>query len=189
MSVAHILQRVHNEIIDATKGSQRPVVQGPDSSLMLRLDDPAVTAGTPLGRDIISHEQLFRQSKDTYDEIIDGLEQHPATIPSPTGAGQDGESLASSRVAESQAHKAYKEIQDFHINGFQLKKEGADSDLLPPPPPPAPEEMVRLAKENIYYNNKKISAEKARELIKKKDQYDILLNSSKGSYVLIIKDK
>ena len=39
-------------------------------------------------------------------------------------------------VAESQAHKAYKEIQDFHINGFQLKKEGADSDLLPPPPPP-----------------------------------------------------
>ena len=92
-------------------------------------------------------------------------------------------------VAESQAHKAYKEIQDFHINGFQLKKEGADSDLLPPPPPPAPEEMVRLAKENIYYNNKKISAEKARELIKKKDQYDILLNSSKGSYVLIIKDK
>ena len=102
--MAHILQRVHNEIIDATKGSQRPVVQGPDSSLMLRLDDPAVTAGTPLGRDIISHEQLFRQSKDTYDEIIDGLEQHPATIPSPTGAGQDGESLASSRVAESQAH-------------------------------------------------------------------------------------
>lgn len=95
-------------------------------------------------------------------------------------------------VAESQAHKAYKEIQDFHINGFQLKKEGADSDLLPPPPPPAPpapEEMVRLAKDNIYYNNKKISAEKARELMKKKEQYDILLNSSKGSYVLIIKDK
>jgi len=92
-------------------------------------------------------------------------------------------------VAESQAHKAYKEIQDFHINGFQLKKEGADSELLPPPPPPAPEEMVRLAKDNIYYNNKKISAEKARELMKKKEQYDILLNSSKGSYVLIIKDK
>ena len=92
-------------------------------------------------------------------------------------------------VAESQAHKAYKEIQDFQINGFQLKKEGADSELLPPPPPPAPEEMVRLAKDNIYYNNKKISAEKARELMKKKEQYDILLNSSKGSYVLIIKDK
>ena len=58
-----------------------------------------------------------------------------------------------------------------------------------PPAPPAPEEMVRLAKDNIYYNNKKISAEKARELMKKKEQYDILLNSSKGSYVLIIKDK
>ena len=59
----------------------------------------------------------------------------------------------------------------------------------PPPPPPAPEEMIRLAKDNIYYNNKKISAEKARELMKKREQYDILLNSREGSYVLIIKNK
>ena len=59
----------------------------------------------------------------------------------------------------------------------------------PPPPPPAPEEMVRLAKENIYYNNKKISANKAKTLMKENDKYDMLLNSNNGSYVLIIKDK
>ncbi|MEH6656980.1 M56 family metallopeptidase [Leeuwenhoekiella marinoflava] len=59
----------------------------------------------------------------------------------------------------------------------------------PPAPPASPEEMVRLAKENIYYNNKKISANKAKALMKENDKYDMLLNSNNGSYVLIIKDK
>lgn len=59
----------------------------------------------------------------------------------------------------------------------------------PPPPPPAPEEMLRLAKDNIYYNDKKISAEKAQELIENSDAYNLMFNSNKGSHVLIIKDK
>ncbi|RXG31594.1 M56 family metallopeptidase [Leeuwenhoekiella palythoae] len=59
----------------------------------------------------------------------------------------------------------------------------------PPPPPPAPKEMVRLAKDNIYYNDKKISAEKAQELIENSDAYNLMFNSNKGSHVLIIKDK
>ncbi|RXG23177.1 M56 family metallopeptidase [Leeuwenhoekiella marinoflava] len=59
----------------------------------------------------------------------------------------------------------------------------------PPPPPPALEEMVRLAKDNIYFNDEKISEAKAKSLMKQKDKYDILLNSSNGKYVLIIKDK
>lgn len=59
----------------------------------------------------------------------------------------------------------------------------------PPPPPPAPEEMVRLAKDNIYYNDKKISAEKAQELIENSDAYNLMFNSNKGSHILIIKDK
>ena len=59
----------------------------------------------------------------------------------------------------------------------------------PPPPPPAPKEMVRLAKDNIYYNDKKISAEKAQELIENSDAYNLMFNSNKGSHILIIKDK
>ncbi|RXG18520.1 beta-lactamase regulating signal transducer with metallopeptidase domain [Leeuwenhoekiella aestuarii] len=107
-------------------------------------------------------------------------------------------------VSEGQAHKAFKEIQDFKINSFTLKKEGNETDLpapppvpaapnagTPPPPPPAPstQEMVDMAKDNIYYNVKKISPAKAKSLMKESDNYNILMTSFKGKKALIINDK
>ncbi|MGO4912772.1 M56 family metallopeptidase [Leeuwenhoekiella sp. W20_SRS_FM14] len=59
----------------------------------------------------------------------------------------------------------------------------------PPPPPPSTQEMVDLAKNNIYYNDKKISPAKAKSLMKESDNYNILMTSFKGQKALIIKDK
>lgn len=107
-------------------------------------------------------------------------------------------------VSEGQAHKAFKEIQDFKINSFTLKKEGNETEIpapppvpaapnagTPPPPPPAPstQEMFDMAKDNIYYNDKKISPAKAQSLMKESDNYNILMTSFKGKKALIIKDK
>ncbi|PHQ30027.1 M56 family metallopeptidase [Leeuwenhoekiella nanhaiensis] len=59
----------------------------------------------------------------------------------------------------------------------------------PPPPPPSALEMVDLAKDNIYYNDKKISSAQAKSLMKESDNYNILMTSFKGRKALIIKDK
>ncbi len=61
----------------------------------------------------------------------------------------------------------------------------------PPPPPPPPastEEMARQA-DSIYYNDKKITAEKAESLMKDSEKYNVLFTKTNGKHLLIIKDK
>ena len=86
------------------------------------------------------------------------------------------------------------------VVGYGKKSTGSDSTLEPrtvtgnpapppPPPPPSSEEMVRLAKDNIYYNGKKISQKEGLKIIKDNEKYDILYKNDNDSYILIISDK
>lgn len=87
----------------------------------------------------------------------------------------------------------------------ELFKAQSKHGLIPPPPPPAPiaksssiqgtppppastEEMARLA-DSIYYNDKKITVEKAESLMKDSEKYNVLFTKTNGKHLLIIKDK
>ncbi|MDP5044902.1 MAG: hypothetical protein NWQ06_07980, partial [Leeuwenhoekiella sp.] len=100
-------------------------------------------------------------------------------------------------VSESQAHKVFKEIQDFKINGTALKKEKTKSPIPPKVGKPTQEQtpvaMINTLKENngtAYYNGKKISYEAALSLMNRKKDLQILLNENKGKGTpdLIIRD-
>ena len=74
------------------------------------------------------------------------------------------------------------------VNNSSLEAVTVQGLPAPPPPPASPEEMARLA-DSIYYNDKKITAEKAESLMKESENYNVLFTKTNGKHLLIIKDK
>ncbi|WP_051621342.1 M56 family metallopeptidase [Leeuwenhoekiella sp. MAR_2009_132] len=105
-------------------------------------------------------------------------------------------------VSESQAHKVLREIEDYKINGFTLKKEKSKSPVPPKVEKPTQEQtplaMINTLKENngtAYYNGKQISYDNALALLigneektKQKSGLQILYteNTGKGKPMLLI---
>lgn len=85
----------------------------------------------------------------------------------------------------SKLKSKYQHVMKLYSSYYKLADK--ENIIIPPPPPPAPksplDHVIHMAKKgaSFYYNNKKISSDRAIELLKKNKNLNITTNSNNGN--------
>ncbi|HBK70971.1 MAG TPA: hypothetical protein DDZ39_04820 [Flavobacteriaceae bacterium] len=110
--------------------------------------------------------------------VHDGLQLVPAIPPPPPIPANATELQKNNYKA---AIQKYEEKKKHQIEEFNSSLDKNNGDLLPPPPPPLPpnpiDHLIEMAKKgaNFYFNNKKISSDKAIDIAKNNEDINIYI--------------